>query len=66
MNTEQQTEKGRKKNIEFLNETIDSEKVQLWSPRIMLTVISKEEAVEMVLDGRCKIITGHAIAFYGE
>ena len=49
---------GRKKK-----ELIFTEKVQLWNDRIMLTVITSEEAREMIESGQAKRINQAAIQF---
>lgn len=44
--------------------SVNSQNIQLWSPDIMLTAkLRKEEAQQMVRDGRCFVITSQAIGF---
>lgn len=42
---------------------LTAEKVQLWSSRIMLTVISKKEAEELLDSEKYFIISGQAIGY---
>jgi len=44
--------------------SLKTEKVQLWSPRTMLTRITKREAIELIKNRRCYVISSQAIGFY--
>ena len=47
------------------NDTLQTDKVQMWQNGLMAGVITREEANDLLDDGRYEIINGQAIEWVG-